>query len=78
MGKKIIIPFVVWIKSYQLQLTKFFLLNILQGNSMGDLSANVAMARKGMPDMATTGKPYHHLKKYLKKACLIIMQCVIF
>lgn len=25
------------------------------GNSMGDLSANLAMARKGMPDMATTG-----------------------
>jgi sodium/potassium/calcium exchanger 6 len=24
------------------------------GNSLGDLSANVAMARKGMPDMATT------------------------
>lgn len=24
------------------------------GNSMGDLSANLAMARKGMPDMATT------------------------
>ena len=25
------------------------------GNSLGDLSANLAMARKGMPDMATTG-----------------------
>lgn len=28
------------------------------GNSMADLSANVAMARKGLANMAITGEPY--------------------
>mmetsp|Transcript_19503 Transcript_19503/g.40855 ORF Transcript_19503/g.40855 Transcript_19503/m.40855 type:complete len:865 (-) Transcript_19503:130-2724(-) len=47
------------------------------GNSMGDLSANIAMAKKGMPDMATTGKYISCFNFANTSICLSVLSKII-